>query len=162
MISRLVRPSAVRQGRRRIVNIPAGQGVRHDHRRSVDAQMQPFPPTRPAAPMCHGCPFTFTDNREPGTVDGQMDAGASGDTPQREVEPLRPPRKCCVIGCGEGGAQHPEEGRSQPAVWRGAGERADEASVRVRWRRLSTATARPACRHQRPPTWRSRPAATRR
>ncbi len=36
-----------------------------------------------------------------------------------------------------------------------------EEAARFRWRRPSTATARPACRHPRSPTWRSPPAPTR-
>ena len=76
------------EGRRRVVHMPAGQGVSDDHARSVDAQMELLPATRTAASMFHGGPFTFTYNREPGTVDDQMDGGARGDATQREVEPL--------------------------------------------------------------------------
>ena len=95
--------------------MPAGQGVSDDHARSVDAQMELLPATRTAASMFHGGPFTFTYHRGPGPVDDKMDAGARGDATQREVEPLRPPRQCCVIGCGEVEAQQPED-RPQKAL----------------------------------------------
>ena len=77
------------EGRRRVVNMPAGQGVSDDHARSVDAQMELLPAPRPAASMFHGGPFTVTHHREPGTVDDQMDAGAREDTTQRQIECAR-------------------------------------------------------------------------
>ncbi len=67
------------------------------------------PAPRPAASMFHGGPFTFTHHRGPGTVDEQMDAGAREDTTQRQIESLRPPRQCGVIGRGQVEAQHPED-----------------------------------------------------
>ena len=104
----------------------AAQGVSDDHARSVDTQMERLPAPRPAASMFHGGPFTFAHHREPGTVDDKMDAGARGDATQREVEPLRPPRKCCVIGRGQVEAQHPED-RPQKALRLAEGQVKEQA-----------------------------------
>ena len=46
------------EGRRRVVNMPAGQGVSDDHARSVDAQMKLLPAAYTASAMFHGRPFT--------------------------------------------------------------------------------------------------------
>ena len=67
------------EGRRRVVNMPAGQGVSDDHARSVDAQMKLLPAAYTASAMFHGRPFTFTHSREPGTVDDEMYACARGE-----------------------------------------------------------------------------------
>ena len=53
------------EGRRRVVNMPAGQGVRDDHARSVDAQMKRLPAAYTASAMFHGRPFTFTTVESP-------------------------------------------------------------------------------------------------
>ena len=114
------------EGRRRVVNMPAGQGVSDDHARPIDAQMELLPAPRPAAAMFHGGPFTFTHHREPGTVDDQMDAGAREDAPQRQVEPLCPARQCGVIGRGQVEAQHPED-RPQKALRLAEGQVKEQA-----------------------------------
>ena len=79
------------EGRRRVVNMPAGQGVSDDHARSVDAQMKLLPAASTASAMFHGRPFTFTHSREPGTVDDEMDACARGEAAKCKVEVLTTP-----------------------------------------------------------------------
>ena len=76
------------EGRRRVVNMPAGQGVSDDHARSVDAQMKLLPAAYTASAMFHGRPFTFTQSREPGTVDDEMYACARGEAAKCKVEVL--------------------------------------------------------------------------
>ena len=79
------------EGRRRVVNMPAGQGVSDDHARSVDAQMKLLPAAYTASAMFHGRPFTFTHSREPGTVDDEMYACARGEAAKCKVEVLTTP-----------------------------------------------------------------------
>ena len=79
------------EGRRRVVNMPAGQGVSDDHARSVDAQMKLLPAASTASAMFHGRPFTFTHSREPGTVDDEMYACARGEAAKCKVEVLTTP-----------------------------------------------------------------------
>ena len=79
------------EGRRRVVNMPAGQGVSDDHARSVDAQMKRLPAAYTASAMFHGRPFTFTHSREPGTVDDEMYACARGEAAKCKVEVLTTP-----------------------------------------------------------------------
>ena len=79
------------EGRRRVVNMPAGQGVSDDHARSVDAQMKFLPAAYPASAMFHGRPFTCTHSREPGTVDDEMYACARGEAAKCKVEVLTTP-----------------------------------------------------------------------
>ena len=79
------------EGRRRVVNMPAGQGVSDDHARSVDAQMKRLPAASTASAMFHGRPFTFTHSREPGTVDDEMYACARGEAAKCKVEVLTTP-----------------------------------------------------------------------
>ena len=79
------------EGRRRVVNMPAGQGVSDDHARSVDAQMKLLPAAYTASTMFHGRPFTFTHSREPGTVDDEMYACARGEAAKCKVEVLTTP-----------------------------------------------------------------------
>ena len=79
------------EGRRRVVNMPAGQGVSDDHARSVDAQMKLLPAASTASAMFHGRPFTFTHSREPGTVDDEMYACARGEAAKCTVEVLTTP-----------------------------------------------------------------------
>ena len=79
------------EGRRRVVNMPAGQGVSDDHARSVGAQMKRLPAAYTASAMFHGRPFTFTHSREPGTVDDEMYACARGEAPKCKVEVLTTP-----------------------------------------------------------------------
>ena len=79
------------EGRRRVVNMPAGQGVSDDHARSVDAQMKLLPAAYTASAMFHGRPFTFTHSREPGTVDDEMYACARGAAAKCKVEVLTTP-----------------------------------------------------------------------
>ena len=79
------------EGRRRVVNMPAGQGVSDDHARSVDAQMKRLPAASTASTMFHGRPFTFTHSREPGTVDDEMYACARGEAAKCKVEVLTTP-----------------------------------------------------------------------
>ena len=79
------------EGRRRVVNMPAGQGVSDDHARSVDAQMKLLPAAHTASAMFHGRPFTFTHSREPGTVDDEMYACARGEAAKCKVEVLTTP-----------------------------------------------------------------------
>ena len=79
------------EGRRRVVNMPAGQGVSDDHARSVDAQMKLLPAASTASAMFHGRPFTFTHSREPGTVDDEMSACARGEAAKCKVEVLTTP-----------------------------------------------------------------------
>ncbi len=49
--------------RRRIVNVPAGEGVGDDHAGSVDTQMELLPATDAASAMFHGGPFPFARDR---------------------------------------------------------------------------------------------------
>ena len=79
------------EGRRRVVNMPAGQGVSDDHARSVDAPMKRLPAAYTASAMFHGRPFTFTHSREPGTVDDEMYACARGEAAKCKVEVLTTP-----------------------------------------------------------------------
>ena len=79
------------EGRRRVVNMPAGQGVSDDHARSVDAQMKLLPAAYTTSAMFHGRPFTFTHSREPGTVDDEMYACARGEAAKCKVEVLTTP-----------------------------------------------------------------------
>ena len=79
------------EGCRRVVNMPAGQGVSDDHARSVDAQMKLLPAAYTASAMFHGRPFTFTHSREPGTVDDEMYACARGEAAKCKVEVLTTP-----------------------------------------------------------------------
>ena len=79
------------EGRRRVVNMPAGQGMSDDHARSVDAQMKLLPAASTASAMFHGRPFTFTHSREPGTVDDEMYACARGEAAKCKVEVLTTP-----------------------------------------------------------------------
>ena len=79
------------EGRRRVVNMPAGQGVSDDHARSVDAQMKLLPAAYTASAMFHGRPFTFTHSREPGTVDDEMYVCARGEAAKCKAEVLTTP-----------------------------------------------------------------------
>ena len=89
---------------------------------------------------------TSIHRREPGTVDDTMDVDARGDATQRQIEPLCPPRQCCVVSADRSRHCIPKIDLRKPSVSRRAGDRADGVSARFRWRPLSTATARPACR----------------
>ena len=144
------------EGRRRVVNMPAGQGVSDDHARSVDAQMKLLPAAYTASAMFHGRPFTFTHSREPGTVDDEMYACASGEAAKCKVEVLT---TCDLARTGRGTASRRSTSESPPSD-EGAGERSGGASARFRWQPRSTAAALRACRRPRPPTWRSLPAST--
>ena len=53
--------------------------------------MKLLPTTRAVASMFRRRPFTFTHSREPGTVDDEMCAGASGEAVKRKVEVLATP-----------------------------------------------------------------------
>ena len=114
------------EGRRRVVNMPAGQGVSDDHARSVDAQMQLLPAAYTASAMFHGRPFTFTHSREPGTVDDEMYACARGEAAKCKVEVLTTPCESRVIGRGQVEAQHPED-RPQKALRLTKGQVKDQA-----------------------------------
>ena len=85
------------EGRRRVVNMPAGQGVSDDHARSVDAQMKLLPAAYTASAMFHGRPFTFTHSREPGTVDDEMYACARGEAAKWVLAPFAVDRSAAPL-----------------------------------------------------------------
>ena len=150
------------EGRRRVVNMPAGQGVSDDHARSVDAQMKRLPAAYTASAMFHGRPFTFTHSREPGTVDDEMydlrGPRGGGEVQGRGADhAVR--ESCDRARTGRGTASRRSTAESPPSD-EGAGERSGGASARFRWQPRSTAAALRACRRPRPPTWRSLPAST--
>ena len=152
------------EGRRRVVNMPAGQGVSDDHARSVDAQMKLLPAAYTASAMFHGRPFTFTHSREPGTVDDEMYACArgvvsGGGEVQGRGADHAVRESCDRARTGRGTASRRSTSESPPSD-EGAGERSGGASARFRWQPRSTAAALRACRRPRPPTWRSLPAST--
>jgi len=112
--------------------MPAGKGVRDDHARSVDAQMELLPAAHTASAMFHGRPFPFAGDRESRTVDDEMKAAVSEIATECEVEPLAASRERRVIGRRQIEAQHPED-RRQKALGLAEGEMKDEAKRQRRF-----------------------------
>ena len=95
--------------RRRIVNVPAGEGVGDDHAGSVDTQMELLPATDAASAMFHGGPFPFARDRQSRTVDDEMRGAGGRRSTQRRVEVLAASRERRVVGRGQIKVQHPED-----------------------------------------------------
>ena len=87
------------EGRRRVVNMPAGQGVSDDHARSVDAQMKLLPAAYTASAMFHGRPFTFT-RKLPRQVDTAKGDCTGADSASAKTSGAAPGRGCRAVAPG--------------------------------------------------------------
>jgi hypothetical protein len=77
----------------RIVAGSVGQGLRDDPAVSIDSDVELLPTAFALSPVFGRSPFAFSDDREPGAIDDEMDGGAVVNLTKPDVQLLAPTRE---------------------------------------------------------------------
>ena len=91
-----------------------GEGLRHDHTRLVDTEMELLPPTLAVSPVCRGGPRALAHDRQVGALDDEMDGVRGRDATEHHSELLTPPRACGVVRRVQIGAHQGQDRPHEP------------------------------------------------
>ena len=81
-----------------VVYIAVRQGLRDDHTRTIDTEVELLPASFSLIAVLGGCPFAFANDRESRAIDDEMDGLVSTGTTKPDIEVLASSRKRRVVG----------------------------------------------------------------
>ena len=103
---------------RGVVDTRIGEGLRHNHTRPVDTEMELCPPTLAVSPVCRGGPRAVAHDRQAGALDDAMDGARGRDATEHHSALLTPPQACGVVRRVHSCAPHGQDRPHEPFVWR--------------------------------------------